>query len=83
MRQEVTLSTLQNKKYNGKYYDKRYYYRTLLGDSTTSLSPTFVCPDSFDEDTITPGETRGDAMYIVLSKEQSDSITWWPAYGFN
>lgn len=70
-------------KYNGKYYDKRYYYRTLLGDSTTSLSPTFVCPDSFDEDTITPGETRGDAMYIVLSKEQSDSITWWPAYGFN
>lgn len=66
-------------KYNGKYYDKRYYYINILGDSKTKISPTYVCPNY----TADANTGKIEEIYTVLTKEQSDSITWWPAYGFN
>ena len=76
-------------KYNGKYYDKRYYYRTIKGDSNTDISPTFVCPNALnsgDVGKINAGEeiTRkvGGVKYKFLTTSQSSTITWWAQYKF-
>ena len=76
-------------KYNGKYYDKRYYYRTIKGDSTTDISPTFVCPNALnpgDVDRINAGATItrevGGVDHKFLTTSQSNTITWWPQYKF-
>lgn len=76
-------------KYNGKYYDKRYYYRTIKGDSTTDISPTFVCPNALnpgDVDKINAGATItrevGGVKHKFLTTSQSSTITWWAQYKF-
>ena len=76
-------------KHNGKYYDKRYYYRTIKGDSTTDISPTFVCPNALnagDVGRINAGETInrtvGGVKHKFLTTSQSSTITWWPQYKF-
>ena len=76
-------------KYNGKYYDKRYYYRTIKGDSTTDISPTFVCPNALnpgDVDKINAGATItrevGGVEHKFLTTSQSSTITWWSQYKF-
>ena len=77
-------------KYNGKYYDKRYYYRTILGKPTSySISPTFVCPNALysgDVGRINAGEeitrTVGGVKHKFLTTSQSSTITWWPQYKF-
>lgn len=76
-------------KHNGKYYDKRYYYRTIKGDSTTDISPTLVCPNALnagDVGRINAGETInrtvGGVKHKFLTTSQSSTITWWPQYKF-
>ncbi len=77
-------------KYNGKYYDKRYYYRTILGKPTSySISPTFVCPNALNSGEvgkINAGEeitrTVGGVKHKFLTTSQSSTITWWTQYKF-
>lgn len=75
---------------DGKYYDKRRYYRNVRGDKNINISPTFVCPDAFkdtnDKAKVIAGEkvTRyvGGEDITFLTPEQSSTINWYSKYGF-
>lgn len=75
---------------DGKYYDKRRYYRNELGDKNINISPTFVCPDAFedtnDKAKVIAGEkvTRkvGTKNLTFLTPEQSSTINWYSKYKF-